>query len=205
MKQTFFLGVIVSILLSCTSNNKKSSGNIPPIQKPEKKLSITFVGIVEFVKSYSEIQSLRSEKEIDKFMKERERSNPGFMHESFRKDTIDKFLKIHFENSGFVKGDELLLPKFKYGQNPDTSFTTLSGNIIKLHFDKGTIHTSDIIKVFNGIDSTSIKDRCFYGTIKYAFLDAIPGGNKEVVVLGEHYLMNTDFYDFFVFEIKTKD
>jgi len=33
----------------------------------------------------------------------------------------------------------------------------------------------------------------------------MPGGNKELVILVEDYLMNTYIYNFEVFEIKTKD
>ena len=205
MKQVFVFGVIVCFILSCTSRNKKQPANISPLQKPEKSLSITSIGEAEFVRSYSEIQNLRSEKEIDKFMREREKSNPGFMHESYKKDTIDKILKQHFERLGFVKANEVLLAKFKYSSNPDTTLKSFSNKEIKFHFERDTISGRND-KIIAVCDKDSFQIRAtFHQKIEYAFLDVIPGGNEELVVLTEDYLMNTEFYYFEVFEIKTKD
>jgi hypothetical protein len=205
MKQVFVFGVIVFIIISCTSNNKKQSANIPPVQKTEKSLSITSIGGVEFVRSFSEIMSLRSQKKIDKFMREREKSNPGFMHESYRKDTIDIFLKKQFERLGFVKVNELLLAKFNYSSTPDTTTKSFSGKEIKFHFERDTISgRNDKIITFYGKDSSHTR-ATFYFKIEYVLLDVIAGGNKELIVLTEHYMANTEFYYFEVFEIKTKD
>ena len=72
MKQVFILAIIVCTLLSCASKDKKQPANTSTVQKPAISLSVTSLGEAEFVKSYSEIQDLQSEKERDKFMEERE-------------------------------------------------------------------------------------------------------------------------------------
>jgi hypothetical protein len=211
MKQVFVFGVIICTILACASKNKKQSVNIPQIQKSEKSLSITSVGETQFVLSFSFLQSsTMSQKEIDKLYQKTEKSNPSFTHPFFREyrgDTSDIVLKKHFERLGFVKDEELLLDKFIYSSKPDTSINSFSGKEIKIHFAKDTISgVKDQIIIYYEQKSDSLQARpIFHQKIEYAFLDVIPGGNKELVILVEDYLSNTYIYTFEVFEIKTKD
>lgn len=202
MKQAFFFGIVVYILLSCASKKKKQPENILPVQKAEKKISITSIGEIQFIRSYSEIQSMRDEKKIDEYLEKQRKSNPGYM-----KYSSDSILKPLFQNLGFVKGDELLLSKFKYSNKPDTSLKSFSGKEIKIHLGKDTISgvKDQIIIYYDGKSDSSETRPIFHQQVEYAFLDIIPGGNKELVVLVEDYLMNTEIYTFEVFEIKTTD
>jgi len=202
MKQAFFLGIIVCILLSCISKNKKQSANTSSVQKVEKKISITSIGGIQFTKSYSEIQSMTDQKKIDKYIEKIDRSNPKYMEP--RSDSL--FLPL-FQNSGLVKGYELLLSKFIHSDRPDTSIKSSSGKEISFHFAKDTIsgRKDQIIVYYNGSSDSTQSLPIFHQQVEYAFLDVIQGGNYELIVLVEDYLMNTEIYSFEIFEIKTKD
>lgn len=200
MKQVFVF--FFCILFSCTSNNKKQSTDITPVKKTEKTISITSVGAIQFTRSYSEIQSMTDQKKIDKYIGKVHKSNPGYVKS--RSDSVFLFL---FQNLELVKGYELLLSKFKHSDRRDTSIKILSGREIRFHFAKDTISgLKDQISVcYNGGSDSTGALPIFHQQIEYAFLDVIPGGNKELVVLVEDYLMNTEIYSFEVYEIKTKD
>jgi hypothetical protein len=64
--------------------------------------------------------------------------------------------------------------------------------------------TNDKITIFSGADSSEVRVN-LHQAIKYAFPDVLPGSNKELVLLIEHYLMNTEIYTLEVYEIKTAD
>jgi len=90
MKQAFIFGMVACILLSCASKDKKQPANISPEQKREKSLSINSVSQAQFVLSFSFLQSsTMNQKEIDKLYKETEKSNPSFIHPSFREHNQD--------------------------------------------------------------------------------------------------------------------
>ena len=201
MKGPFiFLIFSLFITLSCSQKKNKPSENIPTAQKTEKKIAITSIGEIQFTRSYSEIQSMTDEKEILRYIEKVDESNPGYMR--YRSDSL---LKSLFQNLGVVRDDELLLSKFKYSSKPDTTIKSHSGKEIRFHLQKDTTgNNHDRIIVFYDRDSSETRPT-FHQKIEYAFLDVIPGGNKELVVLTEDYLMNTDIYTFDVFEIKTKD
>ena len=200
MNQAFIFAVFMFILLSCASKKKRQSENILPVQKAEKKISVTSIGGIQFTRSYSEIQSMRDEKKIDEYLERQRKSNPYYM--DYKSDSIIKPL---FENLGLIKDDELLLSKFKYSSRPDTSIKSFSGKEIRFHLHKDTTgnHPDRVIAFYDG-DSSGAR-LTFHQQIEYAFLDIIPGRNKELGVLTEDYLMNTEIYTFEVFEIKTKD
>jgi len=198
--RSYFFLILAIISFSCTQKNimPQQPASALPAQETRKKITIEHVGGIEFSKSYSFVQSMTlSEKEIDKMMEEADKENPG------NRDPENSVLKERFEKSGFVIGDELLLEKFKYSSKPDTSITGPAGMEIKIRIKKDSItgRNSKMI-AYSGKDSTEIKIT-IYMRLEYALLDVIPGGNKELIILSEHYLANTYFYDFDVYEIKT--
>jgi hypothetical protein len=120
-------------------------------------------------------------------------------------DTTHENLRNRFEELGIVKGRELLLSKFKYDSKPEFLFTDQFDKIIKIKIERDTAgYNNNNIVMFNNSDSSEIKID-FFMELRYAFLDIIPRGNKELVILNEMHVSNTDIYTFEVFEIKTRD
>ena len=61
-----------------------------------------------------------------------------------------------------------------------------------------------ILKIFFSNDSVDIDTKdSGWQKLDYAFLDVIPGGNKELVFLNAYYIMNGYNFDFKVYKIKT--
>lgn len=192
-RRLFLIFALANIVLSCASHHK-SPGHF------NKKISICSEGWVRFVRSYSFLMSMYlSEKEKDRMYDKTAKENP------FNNIPADSRLKKRFEELGFMSGDEVLLEKFRYMINPDSSFSGSATNDINYRFviDSLTGRENKLI-VFLGNDSSQIRTGP-YMDLKYAFLDIIPGGNKEIVMLIEGYVSNNDLYDFEVFEIKTDD
>lgn len=207
MERLFIIGLFIPLFIfaSCSQKKKQQPGNLLPVQKVERKLSITSLGIVQFVRSFSFLQSsTMSKKEIDKQYEETEKSNPVFT--DYKGDSTDIILKEYFERLGLVEDDEFLLSIFKYSNKPDTSIVNSRAEKVNIRVYRDTVGWGDHDKVyiFHGPDSASANATIYYD-IKYVLLDVIPGGNKELVVLNEHYLMNTEFYYLEVFEIKTTE
>jgi len=192
------LGVIA---FACKRNkDKPHQPSALPGETSREQITICHEGGVEFDRSYSFLMSMDySEKEMAKMMEETANSNPD------NRMPADTRLKKRFEQLGFVDGDELLLHKFKYSSNPDTSITTATGHQVKIRFKQSQISTLDYrIVIYSGNDSTEIKTYPYMG-LEYALLDVVPGGNKEIIILNERYLANNELYDFDVYEIKTGD
>ena len=201
MIRAFIFGIlsfVIFTIFSCSEEKKQSTQNTS-IEKVEKRISISSIGGIQFTRSYSEIQSMRDEKKIDEYLERQRKSNPYYM--KYKSDSI---IKLLFQNLGLVKDDELLLSKFRYSSRPDTSIKSFSGKEIRFHLHKDTTgNNHDRVIAFYDGDSSKARPT-FHQRMEYAFLEVIPGGNKELVVLTEDYLMNTDIYTFEVFEIKTK-
>lgn len=203
MKRIYIFVILsfsIFLIFSCSQKEKKPSQNSLPGLQTEKEISISSIGGIQFTRSYSETQSMTDEKKINEYIKKQDKSNPYYLEA--RSDSV---LKLSFEKSGIAKGDELLLSKFKYSNKPDTAIKSLGGIEIRFHLQKDTTgNNQDRIIAFYKGDSFQARPT-FHQQIKYAFLDIIPGGNKELVVLTEDWLMGTEIYNFEVFEIKTKD
>ena len=192
---SYFFLIVVIIFPSCT---QRKSNPQPPAHQTVKKITIKNVGAIEFNKSYSFIQSMTlSEKEIEQMKEETDNENPG------NRNPADSSLKNRFEKLGFVKDDELLLEKFKYSSDPEILMMSPAGKEIRIRIKKDTTTglNNKMIAYFPP-DSAEMRITHFM-KLKYALLDVIPGGNKELVILDEGYLANNYLYDFFVYEIKT--
>ncbi len=191
-------------LFSCSSKKEKINWRVLPQlpPAPQKSISIRFIDVVEFRRSFAFIQStMLNEKEIEKEMEEAERSNPISVEES------KEFRKM-LEPFGFVKGRELLLHKFRYTTKSENQLTDSSGNLVKIKFihDPGTATKTESwsISASNKNDSAWIKINMHPWELKYALLDIIPGGYKEIVVLEEWYIANGYNFDFHAYEINTR-
>ena len=175
MKWPFiFLNLCFSLFqISCLQKKKKQPEIISPTQKSEKKVSIASIGGIQFAKSYSEIQSMTDEKQIRRYIEKVDKSNPYYLASK-----SDSILKPLFQNLGIVKGDELLLSKFKYSSKPDTIIKNFWGKEIRFHLQKDTTgNNHDRIIVFYDRDSSETRP-VFHQKIEYAFLDVIPGGKS---------------------------
>ena len=117
----------------------------------------------------------------------------------------DSIFRKRFEELGIVKGKELLLNNFRDSDKPDSTLTTATGKEIRVHFKKDTVRGTDNRIVVVGDNATAETNAAIYYNLKYALLDIIPGGNKEIVILNYHYLSNNELYYLDVYEIKIKD
>lgn len=190
------LFAFASIFFSC-ARHKDTSDESPPLAE---KISICSEGWLQFARSYSFLMSMQlTEKEADRMMEVTAKENPVDLH------PYHSGLKKRFVKLGFVKGDEVLLQKFKFGSNTDTSFHNSSNRDIRIQFVRDTLtERANKLLVFQGQDSAEIRTEP-YMELKYAFLDIIPGGNKEIVMMIEGHVSNNDLYYFEVFEVKTRD
>ena len=204
MKRGFTIGLFALSLFFalCSPDKEKKSAPDTSVQKADTAISIRLAGSLEFNRSYSFIQSpSMSEKEKDRLLKEVSESNPLLS----RSPGNDSIFRKRFEELGIVKGKELLLNNFRDSDKPDSTLTTATGKEIRVHFKKDTVRGTDNRIVVVGDNATAETNAAIYYNLKYALLDIIPGGNKEIVILNYHYLSNNELYYLDVYEIKTKD
>ena len=203
MKWFFTITLFALFIFSlCSPKKENNSSAATSIQKAENNISIKKIGTIEFTKSYSFIQStLMSDKEKDKLFKEVSEGNPMLA----RIPSNDTVLLKKFEELNIVKGKELLIDNFKYGDNPDSTLPGANGKQIQIHFKKDTVRgTNNRIVIVDGKATAETRAAMHY-SLKYAFLDIITGGNKELVLLEYHYISNTEIYYLEVYEIKNAD
>jgi hypothetical protein len=193
----------VAFLFSC--NQKKIEKNkaniISSIPLSKKEVEVIFIGEIRTRRSFADIQFIKNEKEKDRYVAEQEKSNP-WVCEFFPKDSM---LVKQFQKLGLIKKDEYLEKRFK----PQTKKITVFMDSAKKNFpliffnDSLTGHTH--FKIFFSNDSIDVNTQAFSPqNLDYAFLDVIPGGNKELVFLDDYYVMNGYNFDFKIYEIKTK-
>lgn len=202
MKCAFIFGILsfsILLLFSCSQRRIKQAENTLPVKQVAKKISITSVGAIEFVRSFSFIQSnFLSEKERDRLFDETSKRNP------VKIDNTDEPIRKRLEELGIVKGNELLLNKLKTNYEPSFSFTDLSGQEIKVKLLPDTIFgLTHKINASSELDSCEIKTLLHIGA-QSAMFDVVPRCNKELIIFSASYGSNTDFYYGNVFEIKTK-
>jgi hypothetical protein len=197
--------VLMSSIYSC-SQKKNTSTQETGIPVPEadttKNISIHFIGDVEFRKSYAHIPSMEDEKEAAKEGQRVDESNPVSLDE----DKIS--IRSTLEKFGFVKGTELLLNKFRFTRKEQNELSDSSGKVVRITIDHsiGDKMEDDYwsMRAFHEKDSANTKIDAHLMELKYALLDIIPGGYKEIVFLYEWYIANGYNYDLLVYEVKTK-
>lgn len=195
-----------AFLFSCTQNVKQKESKVESTTSvtsvAEKAISVELKGTLRSRRSYSNIQFMDNEKEIDDYLAKQEKSNPE-IHPTMSKD--DSVLFERFEQLGFIKDYSFLLKRFKPLTKSSNILQTFPGDIVHFKFynDSATGHIC--FKAFYKSDSLQINTGATtLQNLDYAFLDVIPGGNKELVFLDDYYIMNGDNFDFLVYEIKTK-
>lgn len=199
MYRLLSIGIVLPFLfLNCIQKKKEQQAVFVPKRDTLKAISIRFVGEIEFRKSYAHLQFIEDEKEAAREEKRVDKSNPTTEDEN-------EPLREKLERFGFIKGHELLLSMFKYSTSATHQMKDSSGKVIKIIFDSPAVTNDNYWKmtVYGNIDSSFVKIDPSMMDLKYALLDVIPGGNKEIVVLNEWYIANSYNYDFLVYEIKT--
>lgn len=191
---------MAAFLFSCNNKGRKekSTATLKPSTKP--KIEARPVGVVRTWKSYADAQFMHDDKEVEAYMEEQTKSNPRV---EIAFDSTSKFLLSLFEKKGFIKNEKFLLHKFRKQTAENTVYKDSTGRKLRFsffpnpvtgHFHFKLLFASDSLEV--DTQATTMQD------LDYAFLDIIPGGNKELVFLDDYYFMLGDHYDFWVFEFK---
>jgi hypothetical protein len=198
MKPMFF--ICLALLFSCSLKNEKQrkAADISEI-KAEKKIAIRVAGELTFRRTFAEIQFIDNEKERDEYVARQEKSNPWLVF-SVNKDSS---LLNRFKKLGIVKNEELLEQQFEYDTLTSFQITDGLGKEIKIQIARIPGGSDHKIIASSYQDSTeAIIKTTSLEEVKYALMDIIPGGNKEIVVLDEYYIMNGYNFDLMVYEIK---
>lgn len=194
----------VAFLFSCNQKKvEKSAGNIiSPVPLIKKEIEVKFVGEIIARRSYAMLQTPefenKSEREIDKYLKEQENSNPEIIESS------DTNIIKHLSRMGLVKKGEFLLHKFRGSEKESSGYTDSAGKNYKFKLIRSQTGPGAKLVIFTSTDSVVVNTkRSFSPEFKFAIMDVIPGGNKELVLLHEYHISNGDNSDLVVYAIKT--
>jgi hypothetical protein len=191
---------MAAFLFSCSQKDAEPKGKSSLQSSAKPKIEVKLIGEVLTRKSYASIQFMKDQEEIDAYLEKQHSSNPTISYEA---DSISKYLISQFERLGLIKNGELLLQNFKKQTKEKTIYSDSSGREISLVFFHSQVTDHYHFKLLSATDSVEIDTG---GTnlqdLDYAFLDVIPGGNKELVYLNDYYIMNGDNFDFMIYEIK---
>jgi hypothetical protein len=192
---------MAAFLFSCSQKDAEEKGK-SLLQSTKPKIEVRLIGEVRSRKSYSNIQFMDNKKEIDNYLIKQEASNPVVYDTS---GLISKMLATQFERLGLIKNGEILLKNFKKQTDEKTTYTDSIGREISILFYHSQLTDHYHFKLLSATDSVDIDTG---GTnlqdLDYAFIDVIPGGNRELVYLNDYYIMNGDNFDFKVYEIKIR-
>ncbi len=190
----------VAFLFGC--NQKKSTDKIvSSAAQIKKEIEVRFIGEVRTRRTFAGIQFIENEKERDKYVAEQEKANPTV---DSRFTAVDSLLIQQFERLGLIKNDELLQARFKPQAKQETDFIDSAKKSYHLIFYNDSLSGNTHFKIFFSKDAVDIDtEATSLQNLDYAFLDVIPGGNKELVFLDDYYIMNGFNFDFKVYEIKT--
>jgi len=165
------------------------------------EIEVKLIGEVRTRRTFASIQSITDEKERERYIEMQEKSNPTVGEVTGE----DSLLIAAFERIGLLKNNEFLKDRFKPQTKQVTTFTDNSKRLFTLTFFNdsltGNVHfkiSSSKSTVDIDTQATSLQD------LDYAFLDIIPGGNKELVFLDDYYIMNGYNFDLKVYEIKIR-
>ncbi len=205
MKQYFIIAAFFAgapFLFSCSPQSKRIEGDYGTEMAASKYLQVELSGKVLLRRTYASIQSIRDEKEREAYLDKQQASNPELYNALCIKDSI---LIKQFAALGLMKDNGFLINNFKPQTTDTCSLLTELGEKLQFYFYSDSATGKIWFNIFYKSDSLQINtDATTLQKLDYAFLDVIPGGNKELVFLDDYYLMNGDNFDFLVFEIKTK-
>ena len=201
--KTIVIGILFLLLLACKN---KPAKQIPTNEKQNtsfknsSSISLRRIGFIAFRRSFADLQFIKDPKEQDAYLQREEKANPILSYID-----SDSSIVHQMQKSGFVKGDELLLKRFRHQTLSTSKLIDNSGDTITIRFAflKGRLDAYQIT-AFNGSDSASQQTYTFTEELQYAFLDIVPGGNRELVVLNTYYVMNGYNFDFEVYEVSSR-
>jgi len=187
------------ILISCKEKENNSQTSSFLTKSKEKKIDIVLIGELEFRRSFADIQFMNDEKEIDKFIEKQEKTNPALMQ------PVDTFLHDRFEELGLIKDDGIVLKNFQLDTASNVNLNDTAGRKINLRFnyDKSLGKHKLTANFLNDPTEIPIRISDMLIGLQYGFLDIIPGGEKELILLDQRHIMNGDNFHFSVYEIKT--
>jgi hypothetical protein len=196
---------LAAILFSC--NQKKTEKDqvqiISDTTNDKKQIEVRYLG--EFIsrRSYAKLQTPefynKSEKEVDKYLEEQENKNPIIIKLS------GSNLITHFKRLGLVKKNEFLQNNFKYSKKELFEYADSAGKIYKIKLVRSKTNSPAMLTVYSATDSIVVDTKkYFFPEFRFAIIDFVPGGNKELVLLDEYHISNGDNFDLIVYEIKTK-
>jgi hypothetical protein len=193
---------MAAFLFSCNQKDAEEKGKNGFQVSTKPKIEVRLIGEVRTRRSYASIQFMESQKEIDAYLEKQYASNPTVAYLS---DSTSKFLILQFEKLGLIINGELLLQNFKKQTEEKAIYVDSSGRKVSLIFFHSLLTGHYHFKLLTAADSVDIDTG---GTnlqdLDYAFIDIIPGGNKELVYLNDYHIMNGDNFDFKVYEIKIR-
>ncbi len=196
-------GLIFSgFICGCNQNNNEIKKEIANDSLSEKSISVVYLGDVLSRRSFAAVQFIDNEKEQDAYLEKQEKSNPSLLPIFSKKDSL---LTYYFEKAGLIKGDELLLYKFKKQIEEEAYFVDSAGNKASLKFYTDSTTSQIHFKIFFSGDSLAINTESrLPQNLDYAFIDIVPGDNKELVFLDDYYIMNGNNFYFLVYEINLR-
>jgi hypothetical protein len=164
-----------------------------------KQIEVKLIGEIRTRRTFADIQSIDNEKERSQYIAQQEKSNPWLYDSS-----LDSILIRQFERLGLIKNNELLEKEFKPETKQKTNFIDRVNRSFPVEFFNDSLTGYTHFKIFFSGDSVDIDTNATsLQNLDYAFLDVIPGGNKELVFLDDYYIMNGFNFDLKVYAIKT--
>ncbi len=166
----------------------------------QKKIEVTFIGEIRARRTFANIQFIKDEKAQDKYIAEQERSKPQ-VYDFSPKDSV---LIKQFQKLGLIENEEYQEKNFKPLTEKDVNFGDSANRIYPIKFYDDMVTGTTHFKIFFFKDSIDFDTEASpLQDLNYAFLDVIPGGNKELVFLDDYYIMNGYNFDFKVYAIKS--
>lgn len=188
-----------AIIISCSSKTDQPGQTtaILPVKKDAEKIGIYHAGELGFRRTFANIQFMKDEREIERYVERQQKSNPVLVYG-------DSAVRKRFEALGFVRGNELLQNKFTYRSNREFKIPVNNNRSVSITFIKDTMTIGDDrLLIVSGTDSSATKTGWIWEW-KYKVADIYPGDNPELVVLNETYFMNGYNFDFTVYKIITR-
>lgn len=212
LKFFLFILAVSGMMFACRHRTSKPASSkteqAAVVRLPEKKLQIIDHGTVEFGKSYSFLQDpYISDREKDKKSLIEETRNPYLQHTVTNLSPAVQSLILKLQTAGIVKGEDFLEKRFK--GSTDTIVNLIDSQqrkpelVFESYLPPGTNRFRNW-RLILGKDNADTLNVDVDIIPHYILKDIIPGGNKELVLLNEYYMMNHFFYYLTVYEIKTR-
>ncbi len=203
LKNLYLIAVMIfmaAFLFSCNQKAAKEKAKNSLQSSANPKIEVKLVGEIRSRKSCSNIQFMDDDREIDKYLQKQRASNPLVYDTS---GLMGKILFTQFERLGLIKNREIILQNFKKQTDEKATYTDSSGREISMLFYHSQLTDHYHFKLLSATDSVDIDTGATnLQDLDYAFIDVIPGGNKELVFLDDYYVMNGDNFDFKVYDIR---